>query len=226
MGSPSRNVQYHPPRLSEDRLNLAQPHSPSLPTHCSGKSGMRPLSLEFGQTYARIPIEKRPTSATPTPWRSIEPTCWGRTSARTCSVIRCSPSRVPVVRTAGAGAARRRPRRQRRNARLRDRMVHPCRGTTCGGRSRPARISPDWLAGTADHPERKAAAPAERDPRRFRAAPVGDAHGLNAGRDGADDERLHVLRRRGVQCILLLPGFANRANRPGISERDGGRRGD
>ena len=45
MGSPSRNVQYHPPRLSEDRLNLPQPHSPSLPTHCSGKSGMRPLYL-------------------------------------------------------------------------------------------------------------------------------------------------------------------------------------
>ena len=44
MGSPSRNVQYHPPRLSEDRLNLPQPHSPSLPTHCSGKSGMRPMS--------------------------------------------------------------------------------------------------------------------------------------------------------------------------------------
>ena len=43
MGSPSRNVQYHPPRLSEDRLNLSQPHSPSLLTHCSGKSGMRPL---------------------------------------------------------------------------------------------------------------------------------------------------------------------------------------
>ena len=43
MGSPSRNVQYHPPRLSEDRLNLPQPHSPSLPTHCSGKSGMRPF---------------------------------------------------------------------------------------------------------------------------------------------------------------------------------------
>ena len=46
MGSPSRNVQYHPPRLSEDRLNLPQPHSPSLPTHCSGKSGMRPLAVE------------------------------------------------------------------------------------------------------------------------------------------------------------------------------------
>ena len=29
MGSPSRNVQYHPPRLSEDRLNLPQPHSPT-----------------------------------------------------------------------------------------------------------------------------------------------------------------------------------------------------
>ena len=43
MGSPSRNVQYHPPRLSEDRLNLPQPHSPSLLTHCSGKSGMRPI---------------------------------------------------------------------------------------------------------------------------------------------------------------------------------------
>ena len=29
MGSPSRNVQYHPPRLSEDRLNLA-PASQSI----------------------------------------------------------------------------------------------------------------------------------------------------------------------------------------------------
>ena len=29
MSSPSRNVQYHPPRLSEDRLNLPQPHSPT-----------------------------------------------------------------------------------------------------------------------------------------------------------------------------------------------------
>ena len=43
MGIPSSNVQYHPPRLSENQLNLPQPHSPSLPTHCSGKSGMRPL---------------------------------------------------------------------------------------------------------------------------------------------------------------------------------------
>ena len=54
MGSPSRNVQYHPPRLSEDRLNLPQPHSPSLPTHCSGKSGMRPpLVEELGRLVRR-----------------------------------------------------------------------------------------------------------------------------------------------------------------------------
>ena len=50
MGSPSRNVQYHPPRLSEDRLNLPQPHSPSLPTHCSGKSGMRPCDQALRRT--------------------------------------------------------------------------------------------------------------------------------------------------------------------------------
>ena len=50
MGSPSPNVQYHPPRLSEDRLNLPQPHSPSLPTHCSGKSGMRPSAPQSTST--------------------------------------------------------------------------------------------------------------------------------------------------------------------------------
>ena len=57
MGSPSRNVQYHPPRLSEDRLNLPQPHSPSLPTHCSGKSGMRPerLRILVGLSPQRLP---------------------------------------------------------------------------------------------------------------------------------------------------------------------------
>ena len=45
MGSPSRNVQYHPPRLSEDRLNLPQPHSPSLPTHCTAP-GNRECALQ------------------------------------------------------------------------------------------------------------------------------------------------------------------------------------
>ena len=46
MGSPSRNVQYHPPRLSEDRLNLPQPHSPSLPTHCTAPGNRECAQLE------------------------------------------------------------------------------------------------------------------------------------------------------------------------------------
>ena len=44
MGSPSRNVQYHPPRLSEDRLNLPQPHSPSLPYTLLREIGNAPQS--------------------------------------------------------------------------------------------------------------------------------------------------------------------------------------
>ena len=61
MGSPSRNVQDHPPRLSEDRLNLPQPHSPSLPTHCSGKSGMRPPegSAQVDGNVAKIDLAAR-----------------------------------------------------------------------------------------------------------------------------------------------------------------------
>ena len=47
------------PRLSEDRLNLAQPHSPSLPTHCSGKSGMRPPRLPPGAVRSSH-LYKRP----------------------------------------------------------------------------------------------------------------------------------------------------------------------
>ena len=43
MGSPSRNVQYHPPRLSEDRLNLPQPHSPSLPYTLLREIGNAPV---------------------------------------------------------------------------------------------------------------------------------------------------------------------------------------
>ena len=59
MGSPSRNVQYHPPRLSEDRLNLPQPHSPSLPTHCTAP-GNRECALsnwDLGQTPAGLPVD-------------------------------------------------------------------------------------------------------------------------------------------------------------------------
>ena len=66
MGSPSRNVQYHPPRLSEDRLNLAQPHSPSLPTHCSGKSGMRPRPL---RQWRHLPWGRKPAWLRYAPWR-------------------------------------------------------------------------------------------------------------------------------------------------------------
>ena len=61
MGSPSRNVQYHPPRLSEDRLNLAQPHSPSLPTHCTAPGnrecahlGPDPDRLTLAQPFAEL----------------------------------------------------------------------------------------------------------------------------------------------------------------------------
>ena len=46
MGSPSRNVQYHPPRLSEDRLNLPQPHSPSLPYTLLREIGNAPVADE------------------------------------------------------------------------------------------------------------------------------------------------------------------------------------
>ena len=50
MGSPSRNVQYHPPRLSEDRLNLPQPHSPSLPYT---------LLREIGNAPAQDPRQRK-----------------------------------------------------------------------------------------------------------------------------------------------------------------------
>ena len=45
----------------------------------------------------------------------------------------------------------------------------------------------------------------ERDPRRLRPAHLGDAHGLDAGRDGKDEERLHVLRRRRLQYVPDAP---------------------
>ena len=56
MGSPSRNVQYHPPRLSEDRLNLPQPHSPSLPTHCTapGNRECAPPEAEFERYFVDV----------------------------------------------------------------------------------------------------------------------------------------------------------------------------
>ena len=83
MGSPSRNVQYHPPRLSEDRLNLPQPHSPSLPTHCSGKSGMRPIrSSAIGyQLFPSLHV-RRPA------WRVLSEVAWPANGAEIRSVER------------------------------------------------------------------------------------------------------------------------------------------
>ena len=52
MGSPSRNVQYHPPRLSEDRLNLPQPHSPSLPYTLLREIGNAPEAERCGDPSA------------------------------------------------------------------------------------------------------------------------------------------------------------------------------
>ena len=79
MGSPSRNVQYHPPRLSEDRLNLPQPHSPSLPTHCSGKSGMRPIVHASWTARERARLKQNEAERTlldaigPRDWSPAEP---------------------------------------------------------------------------------------------------------------------------------------------------------
>ena len=58
MGSPSRNVQYHPPRLSEDRLNLPQPHSPSLPTHCTAP-GNRECARSIAFRWYRVVPRRR-----------------------------------------------------------------------------------------------------------------------------------------------------------------------
>ena len=128
MGSPSRNVQYHPPRLSEDRLNLPQPHSPSLPTHCSGKSGMRPRAVlvrvparpQLLQRRARVRafrhLELEEVDVFCQPHRQVHPAAAGRVLRRHAVQRRLEPgveharpvtlvagdlvSPVPVVRDA------------------------------------------------------------------------------------------------------------------------------
>ena len=77
-----------------------------------------------------------------------------------------------------------------------------------------ARIRSHRLAGTANHPEREAPAPARRDRRRLRAPHLGDAHGLDAGRDGADEERLHVFRRRRLQHVSAAARLQGRQRGP------------
>ena len=92
------------------------------------------LSLEFGQTYARIPIEKSPhvhcADALEIDWADVLP-------PDECSYVFGNPpfggARFQSPRAAGAGAPRGRARRQRRNARLRGRLVHPRRGLRAAG---------------------------------------------------------------------------------------------
>ena len=98
MGSPSRNVQYHPPRLSEDRLNLPQPHSPSLPTHCSGKSGMRPFASEPTDTPERT--ESGCASATPSPTVAPDPTATPGPTLASTPTRASGWSRLPAPREA------------------------------------------------------------------------------------------------------------------------------
>ncbi len=125
MGSPSRNVQYHPPRLSEDRLNLPQPHSPSLPTHCSGKSGMRPIKQAsayrrfFGSqpslvtapnTFGLLPDRRAPfwtfarRSGT-VPWEGRQ-TCDGCDDRIPGTYIRRAPNLRPLHRSPEASPVR------------------------------------------------------------------------------------------------------------------------
>ena len=73
MGSPSRNVQYHPPRLSEDRLNLPQPHSPSLPTHCRHTKVMLLRRRSVLPTGRRPPAPSPPSCAGPGPSPAANP---------------------------------------------------------------------------------------------------------------------------------------------------------
>ena len=127
MGSPSRNVQYHPPRLSEDRLNLPQPHSPSLPTHCTAP-GNRECARRCRTASSRwrcrelnpcpVAVFTRPRSPTTPPRRrgpapGRRSTRRGRPRRRArpgASVAAPTPRRladhpVPLTRPSPAGAA-------------------------------------------------------------------------------------------------------------------------
>ena len=135
MGSPSRNVQYHPPRLSEDRLNLPQPHSPSLPTHCSGKSGMRPF--QTGGGCSRTPARVLDLDARWVDRESIEPGIGGQAKRHQRNDDALFREHPPEERDGSAhapsGASRpslssSRSRRPRNCARLIDVPSTPTRG--------------------------------------------------------------------------------------------------
>ena len=66
MGSPSRNVQYHPPRLSEDRLNLPQPHSPTaLLREIGNAPPMTLLITSTGDAAVRADAEQQRQQSSP-----------------------------------------------------------------------------------------------------------------------------------------------------------------
>ena len=84
------------------------------------------LSLEFGQTYTRIPITTSPhikcADALEVDWAAFLP-------PQDCSYVFGNPpfvgAKFQTPAQPRAGSPRRRPRQERRNARLRDRVVHP-----------------------------------------------------------------------------------------------------
>ena len=85
------------------------------------------LSLKFGQTYARIPIEKSPhirnADALEIDWADVLP-------SDECSYVFGNPpfggSKFQSPEQRAQVRRGRRARRQRRYARLRGRLVHPC----------------------------------------------------------------------------------------------------
>ena len=104
------------------------------------------LSLEFGQTYARIPLETSPhirhADALETDWSELLP-------PEECSYVLGNPpfvgAKFPVVRAARAGAPHRRAGQERRHPRLRNRLVHQ------GRRIRAAEHGADRLCGDQLH---------------------------------------------------------------------------
>ena len=89
------------------------------------------MSLEFGQTYTRIPLEKSPHirhgDALETDWSELLP-------PEECSYVLGNPAvcgrEIPVARATRTGAPHRRAGQKRRHARLRNRLVHKSPGNT------------------------------------------------------------------------------------------------
>ena len=100
MGSPSRNVQYHPPRLSEDRLNLPQPHSPSLPTHCTAPGNRECartcwIGVTGSGERCPIPTSRRLAGRSTPRWTRCARTMTCSPSRMACSLSRAAGRRFP-----------------------------------------------------------------------------------------------------------------------------------